>query len=68
MEKKSLSIPNINCGHCVMAIKNELGDIKGVSKVEGDAGKKEITVEWDTPATLEQIKIALKEIDYPVAG
>jgi copper chaperone len=67
MEKKSLSIPNINCGHCVMAIKNELGDIKGVSKVEGDPGKKEITVEWDAPATLEQIKETLKEINYPVA-
>jgi copper chaperone len=67
MEKKSLSIPNINCGHCVMAIKNELADIKGISKVEGDPGKKQITVEWDAPATMEQIKAALKEIDYPAA-
>jgi len=67
MEKKLLSIPNINCGHCVMAIKNELGDIKGVSKIEGDIGKKEITVEWDAPATLDQIKSALKEINYPAA-
>jgi hypothetical protein len=26
---------------------------------------KEITVEWDTPATVETIKDTLKEINYP---
>jgi copper chaperone len=67
MEKKLFSIPNINCGHCVMAIKNELGDIKGVSKIEGDPARKEITVEWDAPATLDKIKSTLKEINYPAA-
>jgi len=65
MEKKLLSVPNISCGHCVMTIKNELGEIEGVSKVDGDPGKKEITVEWDSPATLEKIKAALKEINFP---
>jgi copper chaperone len=65
MEKKSFSVPNISCGHCVMAIKNELAELDGVSKVEGNPGKKEITVEWDTTATLEKIKSALKEINYP---
>ena len=42
MEKKTLSIPNISCGHCVMSIKNELGEMEGVTKVEGDPQKKEI--------------------------
>jgi copper chaperone len=67
METKKLSIPNISCGHCVMTIKNELGEISGVSKVEGDVEKKEINVEWDAPATMEKIKETLKEINYPVA-
>jgi copper chaperone len=68
MESKKLSVPNINCGHCVMAIKRELGEIEGVSKVEGDPQKREITVEWNQPATLEKIKSTLKEINYPAAG
>jgi copper chaperone len=67
METKKLSIPNISCGHCVMAIKRELGEIKGVSNVEGDQKHKEITVTWDAPASLEKIKASLKEINYPVA-
>lgn len=65
METKSFFIPNITCGHCVMTIKNELGEIDGVSKVEGDSEKKEIIVGWEAPATLEKIKSTLQEINYP---
>lgn len=67
MDTKTLSIPNISCGHCVMTIKNELGEIDGVSMVEGDPDKKEINVQWDAPATIEKIKETLKEINYPAA-
>jgi copper chaperone len=68
METRKLSIPNITCGHCVMTIQRELGEIDGVSKVEGDPTEKEITVRWDVPATLEKIKSTLKEINYPAAN
>lgn len=68
MESKRLSIPNISCGHCVMTIKRELGGLQGVSKVEGDPQKKEITVEWNQPANLEKIKASLKEINFPAEG
>jgi copper chaperone CopZ len=65
MDSKTLSIPNISCGHCVKTIERELGGIHGVTKVSGDAGSKEILVAWEAPATLEKIKAALKEINYP---
>lgn len=65
--ENSLTIPNITCGHCVMAIKNELMEMAGVSSVEGDAEKKEITVKWESPASLEKITETLKEINYPAA-
>ena len=67
MESKTLSVPNISCGHCVMTIKNELSEIKGVTRVEGDPEKKEITVQWEAPASLEKVKETLKEINYPAA-
>lgn len=67
MGKKKLSIPNITCGHCVMAIKRELEEMEGVTRVEGNPGSKEIEVEWDAPATLEKIKSTLAEINYPAA-
>jgi copper chaperone CopZ len=68
MEKKTFSIPNISCGHCVKTITNELGEIKGVSDVQGDPAKKEITVQWDSPASLDKILATLKEINFPAAS
>jgi len=67
MEKTTLHIPNISCGHCVMSIKNELSDLAGILKVDGDPDAKSLTVEWDAPATLESINSLLREINYPAA-
>lgn len=67
MEETVLTIPNISCGHCVMAVKNEVADLAGVLSVEGDVEKKQVTVKWEAPATLEKIKGVLKEIHYPAA-
>ena len=65
METKTLTIPKISCGHCVIAIKNELTEIEGVNNVEGDPEDKTITVEFSAPVTLEKIKETLIEINYP---
>jgi copper chaperone CopZ len=48
-----------------MTIKRELGEVRGVSRVEGDPATKKVTVEWEAPATLEAIKSTLREINYP---
>ncbi|MBN2420641.1 MAG: heavy-metal-associated domain-containing protein [Deltaproteobacteria bacterium] len=65
MESTRFSIPSISCSHCVMNIKKALAELDGVSRVEGDPENKTITVEWGSPATVEAIRSALKEIDYP---
>ena len=65
MEKHTFIIPNITCSHCVRAIENELNELEGVGKIEGNPEQKKIYVEWELPATVEKIKIALKKIHYP---
>ncbi len=67
MDKKTFSIPGISCGHCVNAIKTELSELEGVSKVQGDIEGKSVEVEWDEPASEDLIKNKLAEINYPVA-
>jgi copper chaperone CopZ len=67
METTIAHVPNISCGHCVATIKRELGDIAGVEKVDGDPGTKKITVEWQAPATWNQISATLTEIGFPAA-
>ena len=48
-----------------MTIKRELGELEGVASVTADAGTKQVTVEWDAPATWDGIKALLTEINYP---
>ena len=67
MTNKTFHVPNITCNHCVMTIKRELGELEGVASVIGDAGTKNVTVEWDSPATWDQITALLTEINYPPA-
>jgi len=67
MPSKTFQVPNISCGHCVMTIKNEVGELAGVRRVEADKDTRMVTVQWDAPATWEQIKALLTEIEYPPA-
>jgi copper chaperone CopZ len=65
MTTKTFVIPAISCDHCVRTVKNEVSDVPGVKSVQADANTKVVTVSWDDPATWEQIKAALTEVDYP---
>lgn len=65
MEEKTVHIPAISCGHCVMTIKREIGELEGVKSVEGDEKTKMVTVEWEDPATWDKISETLKEVGYP---
>lgn len=64
----TFSIPNISCGHCVKTIQTEVAELPGVVSVNADAGVKQAVVVYDAPATLDQIKGLLAEINYPAAG
>ena len=65
MEKKTVQIPSISCGHCFMTIKREVGELDGVKWVEGDVETKAVTISWDDPATWKKIAETLKEAGYP---
>jgi copper chaperone CopZ len=67
MATHTFNIPNISCGHCVAAIKDELSELSGVQSVNGDPATKDVTVDFDAPATEDQIKAKLTEINYPAA-
>jgi copper chaperone CopZ len=56
MQSKTFQVPNIGCDGCVRAIQNELSALQGVTRVE-----------WDTPATWDNIEAKLIEIDYAPA-
>lgn len=65
MSTKTFVVPNISCGHCTHTVEMEVGDIDGVVSVAADQETKQVTVEWQDPATWEQINAVLQEINYP---
>lgn len=67
MKTVTYSIPNISCHHCVHTISTEVSDLEGVQSVEARVEDKTATIVFDAPATEEQIKALLAEINYPVA-
>ena len=67
MATKTFIAPDISCKHCTHTIKMELGDLPGVQKVDADVDSKQVTVEWDAPATWDEIKGLLVGIGYPPA-
>ena len=50
MTEKTVSVPAISCHHCLMTIKREVSEIKGVTSVEGDVQGKRVTIAWKEPA------------------
>jgi copper chaperone len=65
MAEKTVKIPDISCHHCVNNIKREVGELEGVSKVEGSVDDKTMTFVFADPANWDRIKGLLSEIGYP---
>lgn len=69
MTSKTVSVPNISCGHCVATIEREVGGLAGVTSVKADQGSRRVTVSWDPEATdWVAIERHLEEIHYPPAA
>jgi copper chaperone len=68
MTTKTFTVPNISCGHCTHTIEMEVGDLAGVKSVKAEQATKRVTIEWDEPASWEEIQKLLQEINYPPEG
>jgi copper chaperone len=67
MAKTILNVPDISCEHCERTITNALAPITGVRQVNVDIPTKQVCVDFDeTKVTVEQMKDALQEEEYPV--
>jgi copper chaperone CopZ len=65
MSTVTYKIPDISCNHCVHTIETELRDLPGVLDVKADANLKQAVISFEEPASEDQIKALLTEINYP---
>jgi copper chaperone len=61
-------VTGMTCGHCVSSVKEEVGQIDGVSAVEVDLASGRVTVTSAQPVAREAVAAAVDEAGYALAG
>lgn len=67
MNTVTLSVEGMSCNHCVNSIKNSVGTLNGVTKVDVDLEGKKVNVEYDSEMVeVETIKETIEDQGYDV--
>lgn len=64
MTTATLSVPSISCGHCVVAITNQVKEVAGVENVDISIEDKTVTVEGNVD--LAAVEAAIEAAGYEV--
>ncbi len=62
----SYQVPDMSCGHCVAAVREEVSQVEGVEDVTVDLESKRVTVSGS--ASDEAIREAIREAGYEAAA
>lgn len=67
MQKVTLNVQGMSCGHCVKAVEGSVGALKGVNSVKVDLAAAKVDVEFDNhQVTLDKIKETIDDQGYDV--
>jgi copper chaperone len=67
MEKVTLKVNGMSCGHCVKAIEGSVGELQGVKSVSVHLKEGNVDVEFNpSEASLEKIKETIDDQGYDV--
>ncbi|MFE3453025.1 heavy-metal-associated domain-containing protein [Nonomuraea sp. NPDC059194] len=67
MSTATYTVKGMTCGHCVSSVKEEVGEVAGVTGVEVDLATGLLTVESAAPVEESQIVAAVEAAGYEVA-
>ena len=67
MSTRTMSVPEISCGHCKSSIEGAVSSLNGVNKVEVHIEERTVELDYDgTDATFDAIVAAIEEQGYDV--
>ncbi|MCJ0904027.1 cation-transporting ATPase [Rhodococcus sp. SRB_17] len=66
MTTAEYTVSGMTCGHCVGSVKEEVGNIAGVTAVDVDLASGRVTVISDAPVPAADIVAAVDEAGYSV--
>ncbi|MGC0362763.1 copper chaperone [Rhodococcus sp. 27YEA15] len=67
MTTAEYTVTGMTCGHCVGSVKEEIGNITGVTAVDVDLASGRVVVTSDAPVAATDIVAAVDEAGYQVA-
>ncbi|MCA1031560.1 copper chaperone CopZ [Bacillus timonensis] len=68
MEKVTLNVSGMSCGHCVKAVEGSVGELSGVTSVKVNLSEGTVDVEFNSSeVTIDAIKEAIDDQGYDVA-
>ena len=71
MATTTISVSGMTCGHCVNAVKDEIGEISGVAAADVDlvaGGTSKVTIESDAALADGDIAAAVDEAGYEIVS
>ncbi|WP_433222277.1 heavy-metal-associated domain-containing protein [Microtetraspora malaysiensis] len=66
MTTATYTVTGMTCGHCVSSVKEEVGEVAGVTGVEVDLATGLVTVESEGPVDAAAVTAAVEEAGYEV--
>ena len=68
MSTTTVTVMGMSCGGCASSVREEIGDIPGVTAVDVDLGSGTVTIDSDAPVKTVAIKNAVEEAGYELAS
>lgn len=68
MSESTYTVTGMTCEHCVASVTEEISEIDGVTAVAVDLPTGAVTVTSDRPVEAAQVRAAVEEAGYDLAG
>jgi copper chaperone len=68
MSTSTYTVSGMTCGHCIASVTEEIGEIDGVQEVAADLASGQVVVTSDGPVDPADIRAAVEEAGYKLAG
>ncbi len=68
MSETVVTVAGMTCGHCVAAVRDEIGKLPGVTSVEVDLETGAVRIAADPPPDRASLSAAVDEAGYQLTG
>jgi len=65
---QTYTVTGMTCDHCASAVREEIGRLDGVRRVDVDVASGRVTVASDAPLSTDDVREAVTEAGYQLTG